>query len=75
MVCVDCPVGCSTVSPTRGWSTRLMWQRRGGMITYAYYPDKSPAIKCGEGWQWNTAVVSGRWHHISIYNKMNTPGE
>jgi hypothetical protein len=33
-----CPVGCSSVSKDRGFSTRLMWREGGAMVTYAYYP-------------------------------------
>lgn len=36
----DCPVGCSAVSQSRGFSARLMWRSRGRLVTYAYYPDK-----------------------------------
>lgn len=69
----DCVRGCSAVSKTRGWSTRLMWQRRGGMITYAYYPDKATA-RCGEAWGWSQGVTDGKWHNIRVYARINTPG-
>ncbi len=71
----DCPVGCSAVNRERGWSTRLMWRKNGGMVTYAYYPDKPRAIRCGEDWWWDNDAESGRWHTIRLYNKMNTPGQ
>lgn len=72
---LDCPVGCSAVSPQRGWSTRLMWREGGGMVTYAYYPDKPKAIRCGEDWRWSKKVVPGRWFNVKIYTKINTPGK
>lgn len=71
---LDAPRGCSTVSDTRGWSQRLMWQKGGGMITYAYYPKKSVAIRCGENWKWNSAVQTGRWHNIRMFVQINTAG-
>lgn len=72
---LDCPVGCSTVSRDRGWSTRIMWRRRGEMTTYAYYPDKPKTIRCGEDWYWSNGVQSGRWHNLRMYTKVNTPGK
>lgn len=72
---LDCPVGCSTVSRDRGWSTRLMWRKRGGMTTYAYYPDKPQTIRCGEDWWWSNGLQSGRWHNLRLYVKVNTPGK
>ena len=71
---LDCPVGCSGVSRERGWSTRLMWRENGGMVTYAYYPDKSPAARCGEDWRWSSKVQAGKWHSVRIYAGVNTPG-
>lgn len=71
---LDCPVGCSAVSPDRGWSTRLMWRQNGGMTTYAYYPDKPRALRCGEDWRWSSDVRSGRWHNVRIFVKINDPG-
>ena len=70
----DAPRGCSTVNDTRGWSHRLMWQENGGMVTYAYYPSKSRAIRCGENWKWSAGVVAGRWHNIRMYVGINTAG-
>lgn len=72
---LDCPVGCSTVGRDRGWSTRVMWRRRGGMTTYAYYPDKPRAIRCGEDWYWSSGVQAGRWHNVRLHVRVNTPGK
>jgi hypothetical protein len=71
----DCPVGCSTVNRERGWSTRLMWRSGGRMTTYAYYPDKPAAIRCGEDWWWSRTVQSGVWHTVRLHVKINTPGK
>lgn len=71
----DCPVGCSTVDRERGWSTRLMWRSGGRMTTYAYYPDKPKAIRCGEDWWWDRPVRSGVWHTVRLHAKMNTAGK
>jgi hypothetical protein len=45
------------------------------MVTYAYYPDKPKSIRCGEDWKWSKGVESGKWHHIRMWSKLNTPGE
>jgi len=70
----DCPVGCSTVAPDRGWSNRLMWRSNGRMVTYTYYPDKPKVWRCGEDWNWSKGVVGGKWYTIRMTVKMNTPG-
>eukprot|EP00892_Ulva_mutabilis_P009445 jgi/Ulvmu1/6873/UM031_0078.1 len=70
-----CPVGCSSVSRDRAWSTRLMWREGGRMVTYAYYPDKPKSIRCGEDWVWSKKVQSNKWHHVRMWVKLNTPGK
>ena len=72
---LDCPVGCSRVGQDRGWSTRLMWRKFGGMVTYAYYPDKPDGVRCGEDWGWSEGMTDGKWHKIRVYVKINTPGK
>ena len=72
---VACPVGCSAVSRDRGFSTRLMWRSGGRVVTYAYYPDKPSSIRCGEDWKWSKKFQSGKWHHIRMWAKLNTPGK
>lgn len=67
-----CPTGCSSVDRDRGFSTRLMWRRGGGIVTYAYYPDKPKSIRCGEDWKWSEKLQSGKWHEIKIWLKLNT---
>jgi hypothetical protein len=49
-----------------------MWRENGGIVTYAYYPDKPVSIRCGEDWFWNAKLQSGKWHHIKIWMKLNT---
>ena len=70
-----CPVGCSEVSRDRGFSTRLMWRSGGAVVTYAYYPDKPKSIRCGEDWKWSKKFQTGKWHHIRMWAKLNTPGK
>lgn len=45
------------------------------MVTYAYYPDKPAAIRCGEDWMWSKKVQTNKWHHIRMWMKLNTPGQ
>lgn len=67
-----CPVGCSSVSKDRGFSTRLMWRENGAIVTYAYYPDKDESIRCGEDWKWDKKLKAGEWHHIRMFAQLNT---
>lgn len=67
-----CPVGCSSVSKDRGFSTRLMWRKNGAIVTYAYYPDKPSSIRCGEDWRWSKSLDSGKWHSIKMWIKLNS---
>jgi hypothetical protein len=63
------------VSKARGFSTRLMWRANGKMVTYAYYPDKPKSIRCGEDWNWDQGLSSGKWHEIKMWCKLNSPGD
>ena len=44
-------------------------------MTYAYYPDKPKSIRCGEDWKWSKKFQTGKWHHIRMWAKLNTPGK
>jgi hypothetical protein len=37
--------------------------------------DKPDSIRCGEDWVWSAKVQSGKWYHIRIWAKLNTPGK
>ena len=49
-----------------------MWRKGGGIVTYAYYPDKPKSIRCGEDWKWSKKLQTGKWHDIKIWLKLNT---
>ena len=67
----SCYRGCSHGS--NGWSTRIMWQRRGGMITYAYLQDDDPN-KCGQAFDWDITITPGKWYNIKMTTIMNDVG-
>lgn len=47
-----CPAGCTDISnQQKSFSTRVMWQKEGGMITYPYWPDNNN--RCGGTWRWH----------------------
>jgi hypothetical protein len=69
----DCPVGCRKVNYNAGWSNRIMWRKKGNLVSYSYLPDKT--IRCGVDLPWNRKAVPGEWHEIKLYMKMNNPGE
>lgn len=48
----SCPAGCTDISnQQKSFSTRIMWQKLGGMITYPYWPDNTN--RCGGTWRWH----------------------
>lgn len=67
-----CPVGCTTVSHNAGWSNRIMWRKKGHLVTYAYHPDKEK--RCGQDFRLGKQAVPGEWHEIRLFMKMNVPG-
>lgn len=47
----QCVSGCTDLAnQQRNFSTRLMWQEQGRMITYPYWPENRS--ECGGHWEW-----------------------
>lgn len=71
------PRGCNA-DKTGGFSARQMWQRRGQMISYLYWPESD--FRCGSTWYWldengdNLTMDTNRWYKIRQHIKLNTPG-
>lgn len=71
--------GVSYDDRTHEWSGRLMWREQGKAEFYIHVPagnDYDP----GDRFWWNTegfqaTFIPGRWHHIEIHLRMNTPGQ
>ena len=60
------------------WSGRLMWREQGDVEFYIHVPTTNN-FDPGVRFWWNTegyqaTFVPGRWHHIEIHFKLNTPG-
>lgn len=64
-------MGCQA---TKGsFSSRVMWRRRGGLVSYQYYDGKKK--RCGVDAPWRGATIApGRWSKITVYMRVNTPG-
>lgn len=63
---------------THEWSGRLMWREEGKAEFYIHVPAEND-FDPGDRFWWNTegfqaTFVPGRWHHIEIHLRMNTPG-
>lgn len=64
---------------THEWSGRLMWRDEGKAEFYLHTPagnDYNP----GTRFWWNTEgpqarFIPGRWHHIEMHYRLNTPGQ
>ena len=64
---------------THEWSGRLMWRENGWVEFYIHVPSEH-LNDPGDRFWWNTEgfqaiFVPGRWHHIEIHLRMNTPGQ
>ncbi|MDQ8207917.1 glycoside hydrolase family 9 protein [Coraliomargarita sp. SDUM461003] len=64
---------------THEWSGRLMWRENGWAEFYIHVPSEH-LNDPGDRFWWNTEgfqaiFVPGRWHHIEIHMKLNTPGQ
>mgnify|MGYP002128674054 FL=1 len=62
---------------TNEWSSRLMWRENGKVEFYIHDP-ASNDYDAGERFWWNTegyqaTFVPGRWHHIEMHVRLNTP--
>lgn len=71
--------GSSFEDRTNEWSGRLMWRENGKAEFYLHVPaanDHDP----GTRFWWNTEgfqaqFIPGRWHHIEMHYRLNTPGQ
>ena len=71
--------GVSFDDRTNEWSGRLMWREGGKAEFYLHTPaenDHNP----GTRFWWNTegfqaTFIPGRWHHIEMRYRLNTPGQ
>ena len=64
---------------THEWSGRLMWREQGKAEFYIHVPAEND-FDPGDRFWWNTegfqaTFIPGRWHHIEIHMRMNTPGQ
>ena len=64
---------------THEWSGRLMWRENGKAEFYVHVPAGNQ-YDPGERFWWNTEgfqaqFIPGRWHHIEIHTRLNTPGQ
>lgn len=69
--CAECPVGCEATQGS--FSSRVMWRRHANLVSYQYYDAKTK--RCGEDAKWpGTTMAPERWHQITVYLRVNTPG-
>ncbi|MDP4625328.1 MAG: glycoside hydrolase family 9 protein [Akkermansiaceae bacterium] len=64
---------------TNEWSGRLMWREQGKAEFYLHAPAENDYDPGTRFW-WNTegfqaTFVPGRWHHIEMRYRLNTPGQ
>lgn len=64
---------------TNEWSGRLMWREQGKAEFYIHVPAGNE-YDPGERFWWNTegfqaTFQPGRWHHIELHIRLNTPGQ
>jgi hypothetical protein len=64
---------------THEWSGRLMWRENGKAEFYIHVPAGNE-YDPGERFWWNTEgyqarFIPGRWHHIEIHLRLNSPGQ
>jgi hypothetical protein len=69
----DCPMNAGDVDPAKGYSQRLMWRSGGQGEAYLYIPkDTEWGLQLGTG---SFTFQPGRWHHLEVETKLNTPGQ
>ena len=71
--------GVSFADRTHEWSGRLMWRENGKAEFYVHVPAGNE-YDPGDRFWWNTEgfqaqFIPGRWHHIEIHMRLNTPGQ
>lgn len=64
---------------THEWSGRLMWREQGDAEFYLHVPATNEHNPGTRFW-WNTEnfqarFIPGRWHHIEMHYRLNTPGQ
>jgi len=69
------PVGCTTNQSNidNGFSARLMWRKRGDLVVYTYFPDRTTS--CGGDFTFLQGAQPNTWYTIREHIKLNTPGE
>jgi hypothetical protein len=50
-----------------------MWRQSGNLVSYLYYPTKTG--NCGQDFAWKGAGLSSEYQTITVYVKVNDPGE
>ncbi len=70
------PTGCTqnVGAIKNGFSTRLMWRRRGDLVVYTYFPDRD-INKCGQDITFLAGAQANRWYTLRQHIKLNTPGQ
>ncbi len=71
--------GNSFEDRTNEWSARLMWRENGRAEFYIHVPSDNLYDPGARFW-WNTegfqaTFVPGRWHHLELHLRLNTPGQ
>lgn len=71
--------GVSFADRTHEWSGRLMWRENGKAEFYLHTPAANE-YNPGTRFWWNTEgfqarFIPGRWHHIEMHYRLNTPGQ
>lgn len=71
--------GASFNDRSHEWSGRLMWREEGQVEFYLHVP-ASNDYDPGTRFWWNTEgfqarFIPGRWHHIEMRYRLNTPGK
>ncbi|MCX7009832.1 MAG: hypothetical protein NTY53_21760, partial [Kiritimatiellaeota bacterium] len=73
------PAASAYADRTHEWSGRLMWRENGKVEFYVHVPADN-LYDPGERFWWNTEgfqaqFIPGRWHHIEMHYRLNTPGQ
>jgi hypothetical protein len=69
------PVGCTQnqTNIENGFSARLMWRRRGGLVVYTYFPNRT--TNCGTDISFFENAQPNRWYTVRQHIRLNTPGQ